>query len=290
MFTLTLVAAGISNGALYALMALGLVLVYKTQDMVNFAHGELFMAGAFLGYVIYQTFGLPYPAAFLVAMVLSALIGAIVELITIRPISNHPHVTLTMVTVGVSYAMKGVARLFFGGDILSMPPAAGSAPLDVGGVPVSPQGILNVCVAIGLTVILLVLFQRTSLGKQIRATQQNPRGARVIGIDTGRIYALTWALAAMMGAAAGFLAAPVTLIYPDMGTRFLLKAIAAAVLGGFGSVGGAICGGLAIGVIETLAGGFLSTKLMDVSSYLVIIVVMMLRPEGLFGRAAVVRV
>ena len=290
MFTLTLIVAGLANGALYGLLALGLVLIYKTQDMVNFAHGEFFMAGAFIGFATYQLFGFPYPVAFILAITGGLLVGWLTERVVIHPIANHPHVTLTMVTIGVSYTIKGAVRLQFGGDIRTIPPLFKETSVSFFGVPVSTQSLLNIGLALLLTMFMLLLFQFTSLGKQMRATQQNQRGAQVIGINTARIYSLTWGLTAAIGAAAGFLAAPVTLVYPDMGTQVMLKAIAAAVLGGFGSVGGAIVGGFIVGIAEMLTGGFISTSLIDVASYFVIIFVMMVRPQGLFGRAAVSRV
>jgi branched-chain amino acid transport system permease protein len=289
MYAVTLIAAGIANGSIYALVALGLALIYRTQDVVNFAHGELFMAGAFIGLTAYGTLGLPYIVAFLAAVLGGALLGLLVELGAIRPIANHPHVTLAMATVGLSAAMKGAVRLIYGSDIFTLPPIA-TRSIDIAGLVLAPQGLLNTAVAALIAVALLVLFRASSVGKQMRATQQNTIGARVIGVNTGRIYALTWGLAAAIGAAAGFLAAPVTLVYPDMGSGLLLKGFAAAVLGGFGSAPGAIAGGLLIGVAEMLVGGFVSTEVIDVSSYVLIMVVMLVRPAGLFGSVASSRV
>lgn len=289
MYALTLICAGLANGALYALLALGLVLIYKTQDVVDFAHGELFMAGAYIGFTAFQLLGWSYPLAFVLSVAGGALLGVLLELVVIRPVVGHPHVTIAMVTVGVSYTMKGVIRLCYDSDIHTMPPVSNSS-VSWGGVVIATQSLINILVAILLTVLILALFQWTRAGLRMRATQQNPRGARVVGIDTGKIYALTWGLAAAIGAAAGFLAAPVTLVYPDMGAQFILKAFAAAVLGGFDSVLGAIVGGFLLGMAELLAGGYISTRLIDVASYLIIILVMIVRPQGLFGRSAVVRV
>ena len=290
MYTITLLAAGLANGSLYALVALGLVLIYKAQDMVNFAHGEVFMAGAFLGFTAYHSLGLPYYLSFLIAIAGGALLGAVVERVVIRPIATHPHVTLAMATVGISFAMKGAARIPFGADIYTFPSIFGNAPIKIGPLLITPQSLVTVGVAVVLTILLFILLQRTSIGRQMRATQQNPLGARVVGIDTGKIYAATWAIASATGAAAGVLAAPTTLLYPDMGSSFLLKGFAAAVLGGFGSAPGAIVGGFLIGVIEMMFGGFISTRLIEVSSFLIIIIVMFVRPQGLFGQPPVNRV
>ena len=155
---------------------------------------------------------------------------------------------------------------------------------------ISPQSLVTIGVAVLLAAALFVFFRSTTMGKQMRATQQNLMGARLVGINTGRIFSATWALACVAGGAAGVLAAPVSLLYPDMGANFLLKGFAAAVLGGFESVPGAIVGGLLIGVIEMLFGGYVSTAFQHLSAFVIIIIVLFIRPQGLFGRKAVHRV
>jgi branched-chain amino acid transport system permease protein len=286
----TLVVAGLANGSLYALMALGLVLIYKTQDVVNFAHGEIFMAGAFIGFSAYQYLHLSYALSFAVAVVLGGVIGAVVERVAFRRVANQHHITLAMVTVGLSVFMKGIARIPFGADIHTYPPAFSVDRLDIGSVVIAPQHLLTIGVAALLTLALYLFFRFTALGKKMRATQQNIVGAQLVGINTGRVFASTWALAAAIGAGAGVLAAPLSLLYPDMGTNFLLKGFAAAVLGGFESVPGAIVGGFVVGVVEMLFGGFVSTAFQQVSAFFIIIVVLFIKPDGLFGRRAVNRV
>ena len=285
-----LLVAGLAKGSLYALVALGLVLVYKTQDVVNFAFGEMFMFGAFAGYVALTVFGLPWWLSFLVALAALGLFGAAIERIVFRRVALAPHVTLAMVTVGLSFAMKGAARIPFGSDIYTMPPLFGSGPLRFGGLVVDPQSVVTVAVAILITVGLFFFFARSRLGKQMRATQQNPIGARLVGVDVNRIFSLTWAVAGAVGAAAGMLAAPSVLLYPDMGTSFLLKGFAAAVLGGLDSVPGAIVGGFLVGIIEMLIGGLISTSFQDVSAFFIIMIVLLFWPNGLFGVRAMSRV
>ena len=288
--TLVFIVSGLETGSLYALMALGLVLIYKTQSIVNFAHGEFLMAGAFIGFTTYQTLAWPFPVSLVVAVLGSAMLGAAVERIVVRPLTDHPHATLAMATVGVSVAIRGAARLPFGSDIYTFPPIVSGPLVAIGPILISPQSILTVCVALALTAMVFLLLRVTRLGREIKATQQNSIGAKVVGINIGRIYSVSWALASAIGGAAGVLAAPLTLLYPDMGAGFLLKGFAAAVLGGFGSAPGAVAGGFLIGVIEKLVGGFVSTSLIDVSSYIIIIVVMFIRPQGLFGRRLSARV
>jgi branched-chain amino acid transport system permease protein len=291
MDALTLVVAGLANGSLYALVALGLVLIYKTQDVVNFAHGEILMVGAFIGYTVFQILGWSYPLALIVAVLLCGLMGALIERLAFRRLASEHHITLAMVTVGLSFTLKGAARLPFGADIYTFPPLfKDTAPIVLGSAVISPQSLVIIGVAVLLTLLLFFFFRSTTMGKQMRATQQNLMGAKLVGINTGRIFAGTWALACAAGGAAGVLAAPVSLLYPDMGTNFLLKGFAAAVLGGFESIPGAIVGGLLIGVIELLFGGYVSTAFQHVSAFCIIIIVLFVRPHGLFGRKPTHRV
>jgi branched-chain amino acid transport system permease protein len=287
---LTLVVAGLALGSLYALVALGLVLIYKTQDVVNFAHGEILMVGGFIGYTALVLLKLPYPLAFILAVIIGGLIGAVIERLAFRRIAHHHHITLAMVTVGLSFFLLGVVRLPYGGDIYSFPAAFSSGPVTIGSAVIAPQNILTIGVALLLTLLLFAFFRFTSTGKQMRATQQSLTGARICGIDTGRVFSLTWSLAAAIGAAAGVLAAPISLLYTDMGTGFLLKGFAAAVLGGFESVPGAVIGGFIVGIVEMLFGGYVSTAFQQVSAFLIIILVLFVRPYGIFGRAPVHRV
>lgn len=287
----TLVMAGLANGSLYALVALGLVLIYRTQDVVNFAHGEILMVGGFVGYSAFQIFGFSYPLAMLTAIIFCGLLGALLERTVLRPVSNHHHITLAMVTIGLSFALRGVARLTYGSDIYTFPPMFVDTPsITVYGVVITTQSLVTIVAALVLGTLIYLFFKSTTLGKQMRATQQNATGARLVGINTGRVFSITWALASAAGAAAGVLAAPMTLLYPDVGTNFLLKGFAAAVLGGFDNVHGAIIGGLVIGIIEMVFGGYISTAFQHISAFCVIMIVLFVRPNGLFGRKQVKRV
>jgi branched-chain amino acid transport system permease protein len=195
-----------------------------------------------------------------------------------------------MLTVGMSLMIKGAARVPFGGDIYSFPPMFASGPVNVFGVAVAPQSILIVGACAVLAILLHLLFKYTSLGKQMRATASNLAGARVIGVNIGRIHGITWALACGLGAAAGVLAGPITMLHPEMGSMGLLKGFAAAVLGGMGSMPGAILGGLLMGVIEMTFGFYVSTQFMNVSPFLVIIFVLLVFPRGLLGEKEAKRV
>ncbi|WP_011579825.1 MULTISPECIES: branched-chain amino acid ABC transporter permease [Chelativorans] len=287
---MTLLTAGLAHGGLYALVALGLVLIYKTQGIVNWAHGELLMVGAFSGYTAFVLVGLPYPLAFLIAVLAGALLGAVMERVAFRGIVHEHHATLALVAIGFSVIIKGLARIPFGADVYTLPPAVDAGPLRFAGAIVTAQSVLTITISVGIALMLLAIFRYTRTGRQMQATQQNLNGARIVGVNTGRIFSITWALAAAVGAVAGLLAGPTSLLYPDMGSEFLLKGFAAAVLGGFYSVTGAIVGGLLVGVIEMLIGGYISTAFQQVSPFLIIIIVLFVRPHGLFGRRPVERV
>ncbi|MBM3573086.1 MAG: branched-chain amino acid ABC transporter permease [Alphaproteobacteria bacterium] len=288
---LLLTVSGLANGALYGLIALGLVLIYKTQDVVQFAHGEVLMIGAFVGYTAYSVAELPYPISLVAAIVVCGLMGYGLERVAFRPIAHHHHITLAMVTVGLSFALKGLARIPYGRDIYTFPRLFPEIPtVKLGMLIVTPQNLATIAIALVLTLALYLFFRSTSIGKQMRATQQNLAGADIIGINTGLIFSGTWALACALGAVAGVLGGPDSLLYPDMGGRFLLKAFAAAVLGGFESVPGAILGGLLIGVIDNLAGFYINTAFQEVSAYCIIILVLFIWPYGLLGRRPTHRV
>lgn len=287
---LTLLIAGLAVGSLYALVGLGLILIYKTQDVVNFAHGENLTLGAFVGYFLFVSLHLPYVLAFMAAILVGGVLGAVIERIAIRPIADHPHMTLAMLTVGLSFALRGSIRIPFGADVYTIPGIFGDSAINIGPAVVSSQSLVTIGAALGLCALLALLFRLSTIGKQMRATQQDIEGAKLVGVNTGRVFSTAWALGSAIGASAGILAGPISLLYTDMGPAFLLKGFAAAVLGGFDSLPGAIIGGFLVGVIELLCGGYFSTSFQDISAFCIMILVLLVKPNGLFGRANTRRV
>ena len=281
---------GASNGALYALIALGLVLVYKTQNFVPFVNGEFFTVGAFAAFALFKTMQLPFAVAVTVAIALGALVALVCERVVVRPIASDHHLSLVMATLGASIFLPGIVRVRYGDDIYTFPPLFGGASIDIGGVPVAIQNIVIVGTTVVLTGALFAFFRYASLGKQIRAVSQSLVGAQIVGIAPGHVYRTTWALSGAIGALAGVLAAPITLLYPDVGAEFLLKGFAAAILGGLTSIPGAIVGGFAIGIVEMLVGGFVGTVFIKISAFVVIMVVLLIKPTGLFGARTIRRV
>lgn len=287
---LQLVLSGVSQGSIYALVALGMTVVFRASGVVNFAHGEFFMLGAFAAYVLIHDLGLPFWLSAPLALVILFLAGRMVERVLIRPISLSPHIIIAMMTVALSYLCKGIARVFWGGEVYPMPPVFSFPPIELGDLIVTTQDIIIAAITLALVMVFFFFFHRTSYGRIARAASASPRGAALIGIDIDAFNGNMWGVAATLGAVAGVLAAPITLLYPDMGGQTLIKAFAALTLGGFGNLWGAVAGGLAMGVLEQLAGGYVSTALIDIFAYLVIIAVLIVRPQGLFGRKENIRV
>ncbi|MEJ1978720.1 MAG: branched-chain amino acid ABC transporter permease [Acetobacteraceae bacterium] len=285
-----LVLSGLSNGSIYALAALGMTVLFRATTVVHFGFGEMFMAGAFVVYVLLKLVGLPYAVAAVLACVLLFLIGGLIEFGLMRRMRHAPHLSLAMMTIAVSFLLKGIARIFWGRDVLPMPPIFDFDPIIIGNVILTAQDAVIGGATLGLVAVFLLVFRYSWLGKIAQAASLSPRGAALVGLNVPRFHWMMWGVTAMMGAIGGILVAPVTLLYPDMGAQTLTRAFAAMTLGGFGNLGGAVVGGLAVGVIEQLAGGYVATSLIDVAGYVVIIAVLLLRPNGIFGRQDVVRV
>ena len=287
---LQLILSGLAQGSIYALVALGMTVVFRATGVVNFAHGEFFMLGAFAVYVLVQIAGMPFAAAAPVAIALLFFTGKLVERLLVRSIALSPHIILAMMTVAVSYLFRGLARVLWGREVLPMPPVFSLPPLEFGDLIVTAQDLIIGAITLLLVAVFFIFFHRTKYGRIAQAASASPRGATLVGINVDRFSGNMWGVAAALGAVAGILVAPITLLYPDMGAQVLIRAFAAMTLGGFGNLGGAVLGGLLMGVLEQLAGGYISSALIDIFAYLVIIVVLLARPQGLLGRAEVQRV
>lgn len=284
--------SGLANGGIYALVAMGLVVVYKASAVVNFAHGEGFMLAGLLAYTLYVIAGLPYALALVGAVAGACILGVATERIAFRPLLRASVVSLVLATTGLSFLLKGVARQIWGGrgSDLAFPPVFAFQPLQLGDLVLTAQSIAVMAGALATMLAFLLFFRYTLLGKMMRATAENQRAAALCGIRVERISAITWGVGVALGGVAAVLAAPLTLLYPDMGGPLLIRAFTAALLGGMGSLGGAVLGGLSLGVIENLAGGYVDTSLSEVAPFVLIIVVLIVRPQGFFGRPEVVKV
>jgi branched-chain amino acid transport system permease protein len=280
-----LVATGITTGALYALVALGITVVYKATHAVNFAHGDLFMICGFIAYTFHVMWGLPYVVSLVLAVMAGFAIGAVVERVAFRPLMGQGIVSMLLATIGLSFVLKGTARALWGGkgDFIPFPPVMSPQPMSLAGILVTPQQLIVFAGALVVMLLFAVLFKFTKLGRMMQATADNAKAAKLVGIRVGRVYMYTFAVGTAVAGAAAVLMAPITLLYPDIGFVLFIKSFAAAVLGGLTSIPGAVAGGFLIGLIETLTGGYISTSLQDVSSYIVIMFALVFMPSGLFG-------
>jgi len=282
---LTLLVSGLATGSIYALVGIGLVQIFKAARVKNFAQGDMFMLGAFLSFTLHVLLGFPYLAALLVATIGTTVLGLLTERVAYRPISKSSIISLMMSTVASGFILRGFARVIWGGkgDFLTFPPILGSEPISLGNVVISSQHLVLLGASLITMGIFGAIFKYTEIGKMMRAAADNKRAAQLVGIEIGKISAITWALAGCLGGVAGVLMAPIRLIYPDMGLHILLRALAAVTVGGFDSVLGAVVGGMLVGILENLVSGYISSQLMDVSAFVIIVLVLLVRPYGLFG-------
>ncbi|MGE0751749.1 MAG: branched-chain amino acid ABC transporter permease [Variibacter sp.] len=280
-----LLMSGVTTGALYALVALGIVVVNKATGVINFAQGEFFMFAGFVAWTLHVQFGVNYPLSFLLAVAVGFILGAITDRIAFRPIAKSDIVSLVLATVGISFILKGLARTIWGGkaDYLSFPPITSPDPIMVGPIMVIPQQLAVLAGTVVIMLIFAAFFRLTRAGKMMQATADNARAALLVGIRTDHVYTLAFGTGAAIAGAAAVLTAPLTLLYPDIGFTFFLKGFAAAVLGGLTSLPGAVLGGLIVGIVESLAGGYIHSSVMELSPFVVIMIVLVFRPTGLLS-------
>ena len=278
-------SSGLTSGALYALMAVGLVLCYRTTGHINFAHSELFMMGGFFAFTLHVMWELPYLPSLVGAVFFAFLLGVLTDRTVYRPLIKAPPLSMVLSTVGFSFLLKGIGRYFWGGqgEFVPFPPLVSPAPVMVAGVPMFPQQLVVLGGALLCMVVLTLFFRYTRAGKTMQATAEEPRAAYLVGIRVEWVYTMTWGFSAGLAGFAAVLMAPLTQITPDVGFILLLKAFAATILGGLGSMPGAIVGGFLVGIMESLSGGYISAAFQDVSAFVIIMVVLVLRPSGLFG-------
>ncbi|MSP96984.1 MAG: branched-chain amino acid ABC transporter permease [Betaproteobacteria bacterium] len=284
---LQLLLAGVAQGCVYALVALGFVLIYKATETVNFAEGDLMMLGGFFALTSSVILGWPYWATILFAVVAMAAVGMLIERLVLRPVLGQPAFTVLMITIGVGYVLRGVVTMIpgWGTDTYTLPTPFSKETFKVGEVIFAVHQLAVIGMTAAMVVVLYLFFRFSKLGVAMQATSQNQLAAAYMGIPVRRVNMMIWGLSAGVAAFAGILLAPVTFVHSNMG--FIgLKAFPAAVVGGFGSVPGAIVGGLVIGLVEAFAGRYLPEGFKDVAAYVVVLAVLMLKPSGIFGETA----
>ena len=258
--------------------------------MLNFGYGDTFMLGAFVFYVFLKITALPFGIAAVLTVVTMIGVGFGDPSGFDPPDHGRAHCPIAMMTIAISYLFRGATRMIWGRDVQPMPSLFDFPPILIGEMVLTSQNLVIIVAAAVLVIGFFAFFNYSALGKLMQAASHSPRGAALIGINVPLFSACMWALSVAIAAIAGILVAPVTLLYPDMGAATLLKAFAAMTLGGFGNLGGAVLGGVLLGISEQLCGGYISTSFMDIFPYLVILVVLLVYPAGMLGRSEITRV
>jgi len=287
--TLQYLFSGLTNGAIYALSALGFSLIYNASGVINFAQGEFIMLGS-VSAVMLTAAGVPLPLAILLAVLVVSLVGLLLEKLAIEPAGDADVVSLIIITIGASIFLQGVAQVLFGKGQRALAPFTGDAPIMIAGASLLPQSLWMIGTGAVIVLLLAWFFGRTRLGKAVLATAHNRLAARLVGINTRHVLALSFVLSAALGAIAGVVSAPITLTSYDVGIMVGLKGFVAATLGGLGSGVGAVVGGLILGLMEALAAGYISSAYKDAVPFVLIILILFFMPRGLFGARITERV
>ncbi len=276
--------SGLTSGAIYALIALGFSVVNNTMGIVNFVQVDFVSLGGMLMFSALFALGLPMIPGLLLAVTGVALAAMLVERFGLRPARSDNHLVLIFLTVGLSIILRGFIKLIWGKNRMALPPLTPDEPVSIFGATVLPQALWILLLTLVAIVLLSWFFYRTPLGLSMRAVASNPTAAAVVGIPAGRIRLTSYAIAGALGGLAGVLVTPITTLNYDVGVLLGLKGFAAAILGGFGSFPGAILGGLGLGLLESLSAGYLSSAYKDVVAFVVLLLVLFVRPKGLLGK------
>ncbi len=290
---LQLLASGVVTGGIYALIAMGFVVVYKATGIINFATGELMMLGAFFAYTAMVAAHAPFTLALVVAAAGAGAVGALVERVVLRPLLGQRAISVIMVTIGLSSMFKGLAQLVWSGEYRSFPPIFPRRAVTLGPVVLPSRQAYPFLIALAAIVLIALLFRFTRTGVAMRATADDQATAFSMGIDIRRVFSLSWSLAAVAAAVAGIVIGTIGGISPQLGA-IGLRIFPVVILGGLDSIGGALVGGVVIGVLENLAGGYLDPLLegggvKEVAPFVALVAILMIRPYGLFGTREIER-
>ena len=282
---LTTLISGLSLGSIYALIALGYTMVYGIAKMLNFAHGDVIMVGAFTVIVSVMTMGLPVWVGLLLSVVVCTVLGITIESVAYKPLRKAEPLTVLITAIGVSYLLQNVALLIFGSTQKSFPKVFHVSSVQFGDVSMSGESVVTLAVTIVIMICLSLFINKTRAGKAMRAVSQDKEAAELMGISVNRTISLTFAIGSALAAVAGiFYGATYGFIGPFTGSMPGIKAFVAAVFGGIGSIPGAMVGGLLLGVLESMSKAYISTELSDGIVFASLIIVLLVRPTGLFGK------
>ncbi len=282
--------SGLATGAIYALIGIGFSIIYNSTGIINFAQGEFVMLGGMLTLFFLELLKLPLWAAIPCSVLASTLGGVLFERLAIRPLRQPTPINLVIITIGASILIRGLAMLLWGKDTHSLPPFSGDEPIAIGGATILPQHLW----ILGITVVVIVankfFFYHTISGKAMRACAYNRRAAGLVGIDVRRMVLFSFIISSAMGSVAGIIVAPLTMTAYDVGVMLGLKGFCAAIIGGMSSGLATVVGGLILGVLESLGAGLISSGYKDAIAFIILLLILFIRPQGLFGKAESERV
>lgn len=278
-----LLVSGIAIGCVYSLVALGFTLVASSANVLNFAHGEWVIIGAYLGVTFSVTLKLNLALSMFLTALCMIVVGWVFTKAVFYPLRNRHLLTTTMATLGIAIAIQNAAMLIWGPYPLILPLFFGNKPIDIAGVKILPHSLVIIAFTFLLIIGLGLVLNRTKIGYKVQAAAQDPEAAAIMGIKVDRVKLLVFCTAAVMAGCAGFLVGPIVIVTPGMGFMAMLKGLAATIVGGWGSLKGAVAGGLLIGVVETLAAGYISTSYKDVVSFALLVLVLLFLRGGLVG-------
>ena len=281
--------SGITNGGIYAVIALGFSMLFNSTDLINFAHGEFVMLGALGMVTLWSGLHLPLPVAFILTVAAVSGAGLVFERLAVRTVARPHPIVLVIITVGASIFLRGVGMLGWGKDTYSVPPFSAHRPLDVLGATLLPQSVWILAIVLALGLGLHLFYRRTLTGKAMQACAINRRAAWLVGIPSNVMVRLAFIMSTGTGAAAGIVIAPISMCSYDMGTMLGLKGFCAAMLGGLGSLWGALVGGFLLGILEALGVGLFSSSLKDAIAFILLLLILYVKPSGLLGAKDVKR-
>jgi branched-chain amino acid transport system permease protein len=281
--------AGLTSGAIYAVIALGFTMLFNATELINFAQGEFVMLGALALVTLWKGWQLPLPLAFCATVAGVAVVGVLLERLSIRTVRRPHPIVLVIITVGASILLRGLAMLVWGKEAYGVPAFSKHPPIQVWGASLLPQSLWILAIVLVIVLGLQVFFKHTLIGKAMQACAISKRAAWLLGIPSERMVLLAFALSAALGATGGIIIAPITMCSYDMGTLLGLKGFCAAMLGGLGSSLGAVVGGFLLGLLESFAIGFVSSGFKDAAAFLLLLLILYVRPGGLLGAKAMHR-
>jgi branched-chain amino acid transport system permease protein len=281
---------GVTTGSTYALIAIGFSIIHNATGIVNFAQGEFVMLGGMLMVTFFNTLKLPMLLAFFLTLFSVAAVGLLLEWGPLRHAKSKEILVLVMITVGASIVIKALSMIFWGKNPVTLPPFSGESPFILLGAAIMPQSLWIIGITVSVVATLNYLFKRTLTGKAMRAVAASRRSAMLTGIPVDRMIFLSFTLSGSLGAVAGIVLTPITTTSFDVGIMLGLKGFSAAILGGYGSMPGAVVGGLLLGILESLAAGLISSEYKDALAFLILLLVLFCKPSGILGRGHLRRV